>query len=374
MLRGPQGTLFGRNTEGGALSIVTKAPTGEFGGRGDGGIGNYGQRTTARSTSTCRQFANLAIKIDGVIQHQDATAKNPLAGQDGWNYNNTVGGRVAGALDAGRRPHGRSRPTTAPRTRTRPFYSQLLNYNPNGYDVGTYVGANGIDRSLQRRGLQRRQRDVPRSSTTCIAPLSPLVVVSGDNARRPPKSACRSSPASTNPRRRRRPMKYKVTPDLELRSITGWRRSARTSGTIRAARTARSSHPNANFGRYSLSDLYQHQFSQEFQAVGSIPHQFDYVARRSTTSHEHVTRIGGDADHQPLERRRHGLHDPLETRTASPAAVNSGNGQRPTRAGTATSGSFSAPAAPTPRATPSSARPPGRPIGFDMLHLTGGGR
>lgn len=43
VLKGPQGTLFGRNTEGGALSIVTKAPTGEFGGRVTAGIGNYGQ-------------------------------------------------------------------------------------------------------------------------------------------------------------------------------------------------------------------------------------------------------------------------------------------------------------------------------------------
>jgi iron complex outermembrane receptor protein len=42
VLKGPQGTLFGRNTEGGALSIVSKAPTGEFGGRVTAGVGNLG--------------------------------------------------------------------------------------------------------------------------------------------------------------------------------------------------------------------------------------------------------------------------------------------------------------------------------------------
>lgn len=42
VLKGPQGTLFGRNTEGGALSIVTREPTGEFGGSLSGGFGNLG--------------------------------------------------------------------------------------------------------------------------------------------------------------------------------------------------------------------------------------------------------------------------------------------------------------------------------------------
>ncbi|PMX04852.1 TonB-dependent receptor plug domain-containing protein, partial [Pseudomonas sp. GW460-12] len=42
VLKGPQGTLFGRNTEGGALSIVSKAPSGVFDMRVTAGVSNYG--------------------------------------------------------------------------------------------------------------------------------------------------------------------------------------------------------------------------------------------------------------------------------------------------------------------------------------------
>ncbi len=41
VLRGPQGTLFGRNTTGGAVLLVPQRPTDEFGGYAMGGIGNY---------------------------------------------------------------------------------------------------------------------------------------------------------------------------------------------------------------------------------------------------------------------------------------------------------------------------------------------
>lgn len=42
VLRGPQGTLFGKNTIGGALNIITRKPSGELGGEIRVGAGNYG--------------------------------------------------------------------------------------------------------------------------------------------------------------------------------------------------------------------------------------------------------------------------------------------------------------------------------------------
>ncbi|NJO12778.1 MAG: TonB-dependent receptor plug domain-containing protein [Gammaproteobacteria bacterium] len=52
VLRGPQGTLFGRNTTGGAVNVITKKPGTAFASMFELGYGEF-DRQTARARSTC---------------------------------------------------------------------------------------------------------------------------------------------------------------------------------------------------------------------------------------------------------------------------------------------------------------------------------
>ena len=269
VLRGPQGTLFGRNTEGGALSIVTKGPTGELGGRVQAGVGNYGSYN-GEFHIDLPTVANFAIKVDGVIDHQDATTKNPATGQYGWNYHNRVGGRIA----------GRWTPVSGltvdlaydqAKDENTPFYSQLINYNPKGYNVGNFVG-----NKLNYQGSACNVVVAGLTTNPCIAPLAPLVQVSGNNRMSQADLGVTQQLSVDKTHGFSAAIKYKLNPDIELRSITAWRgvETHQWDGSAGAHRSTFS--PNGQFGRYSLSELFQHQFSQELQIVGSLP-QIDFV-------------------------------------------------------------------------------------------------
>ena len=78
VLRGPQGTLFGRNTIGGAISVVSKRPTGELGLDVKAGIGNYRGRTFATHINL-PEAAGISVKIDGVFEGRGGVVQNPLS-------------------------------------------------------------------------------------------------------------------------------------------------------------------------------------------------------------------------------------------------------------------------------------------------------
>ena len=259
VLRGPQGTLFGRNTEGGAVNIISKAPTGEWGGSATTGFGNYGSYNSNLRLNLPK-FAGFSVKLDGSIQHQNATTKNPLEGQYGWNYYHRYGGRAA----------IRWEPTTnltadvavdLGRDDNTPFLSQLINYNPYNRPVATLAQ------------IAAAGNKIPSGF---IAPLPSLVKVQSERADEAAVGVVQE-PSVGKTFGVMSTVKYGITDDLELRSITAWRTvSDRQFDNSGGANRTPVFIPNATFSRYSIAKLDQRQFSQELQAVGTLG-RLDYV-------------------------------------------------------------------------------------------------
>lgn len=79
VLRGPQGTLFGRNTTGGALNLNTNQPSDEFEGYAKLGIGNYDQRL-AETVINLPLTPDLAARVAFRYNERDGFVNNPIAG------------------------------------------------------------------------------------------------------------------------------------------------------------------------------------------------------------------------------------------------------------------------------------------------------
>jgi iron complex outermembrane receptor protein len=254
VLKGPQGTLFGRNTEGGALNIVTKKPTGQFGLSITAGAGNFGSYETEIHTDL-PEWHNFSVKVDGLITSRDGTVRNTMPGQSDFNGYYRRGARVQ------------------VKWQPMPDFTALYAYD-NIYDATTV-------------GYEQRV-----SVGTAFVPAAALQPKRADTVAYgiPLQDSIGRQDGHTLT------MTWNAASHLTLKSISSYRELTQSqydgggmaggNYVTTAAPNGLAQHDNVS-DRYSLANFQQYQYSQELQAIGDIGDHLKFVVG-GLAYHEHV--------------------------------------------------------------------------------------
>ena len=107
VLRGPQGTLFGQNSTGGAINVISKKPSLDgYANKSDITLGDYGL-TKFRSASNIVINENVATRLSFSATKRDGFTENVFTGQDLDDANNLSTPQVAdGGMAVGNREVG----------------------------------------------------------------------------------------------------------------------------------------------------------------------------------------------------------------------------------------------------------------------------
>lgn len=118
IVRGPQGTLYGRNTTGGAINFITRKPElGESNGNIAVGVGNYNRRNVTGAYEFTPVTDKFGVRVAGTWVEYDPYVTNKLAagpstaaagGASGMNFN--TGKDPGGYENSGFRAAFRARP------------------------------------------------------------------------------------------------------------------------------------------------------------------------------------------------------------------------------------------------------------------------
>ena len=95
VLRGPQGTLYGRNATAGAVNITTVRPTNEFSGFVRATVGNYGLAHLEGAVGGPIVEDKLLVRLAGFREKRNGYSKNIITGndaddKDAWGVRGTI--------------------------------------------------------------------------------------------------------------------------------------------------------------------------------------------------------------------------------------------------------------------------------------------
>lgn len=90
VLRGPQGTLYGKNTMGGAINLVSRLPNGDFGGSIELTAGRF-HRMDVKGSVQFPLGDAVSVRMSGMLRDRDGYGRRLLDGEEMGNDNVSAG-------------------------------------------------------------------------------------------------------------------------------------------------------------------------------------------------------------------------------------------------------------------------------------------